>query len=102
MAKLRFYRWILKIEGRLTGVTVWELSDEEIERRESGTRSLRVSPAQQEQRERFKQAAVYALAVMSDPDLHAVYVKKAARKRANPYTMAMTDYLKGRDLPLKE
>jgi hypothetical protein len=68
MAKLVFYRGILKIGGRLTGVTVRELSDEKLERR-----------ARQEQphhRERLRQAVACALAAMADPNLRAAYIKR--------------------------
>jgi hypothetical protein len=73
-----------------------------LERRESGTRSEKVSQGQLHHGERFRRAAAYAMAALADPDLRAVYIKKAARKRANPYTMAISNYLKGRVLPSKE
>jgi hypothetical protein len=74
MAKLKFVQGIIKIEGRLTGVNVRELSDENLERWKRGSRSERVHPVTQEQRRRHRQAADYTLRVMADPDLRAVYI----------------------------
>jgi hypothetical protein len=102
MAKLKFCQRILKIEGRLTGVTVRELSDEKLERRAHGTRSERVSQGQLHHRERLRQAAAYATAALADPYLRVVYEEMAAHKRITPRNMAMSDYLKGNNLLPKE
>jgi hypothetical protein len=56
------------------------------------------SPAQQEYRQRFKQAIAYAKAAMADPDVRAVYEKQAAEQNRQPFRVAVSDYLKGVDL----
>ena len=56
------------------------------------------SPAQEEHRQRFKRAIAYAKAAMTDPDVQAIYEKRAAEKDNRPFQMAVSDYFKGIDL----
>jgi hypothetical protein len=56
------------------------------------------SPAQQEQRQRFKAAIAYAKAAMADPGARAVYEKRAAEQKRLPFRVAVSDYFKGIDL----
>ena len=56
------------------------------------------SPAQQAHRQHFKAAIAYAKAAMADPDVRAVYEKRAAEKDNRPFQMAVSDYFKGIDL----
>jgi hypothetical protein len=56
------------------------------------------SPAQEEHRRRFKWAIAYAKAAMANPDVRALYEKRAAEKNNRPFQMAVSDYFKGIDL----
>ena len=56
------------------------------------------SPAQEAHRRRFKRAIAYAKSAMADPDVRAVYEKRAAEKDDRPFQMAVSDYFKGIDL----
>lgn len=56
------------------------------------------SDAQQAHRQRFKEAAAYARAAMAAPDIRAYYEKEAASLDKRPYHLAVSDYLKGRNL----
>jgi hypothetical protein len=56
------------------------------------------SPAQIAQRERLKQANAYARAAMADPRVRAIYEKTAKKKKRQPFRLAVSDYLKGKDL----
>ena len=60
------------------------------------------SPAQKENRGRFKQAIAYARAAMADPDVRAMYEKQAAEQNRKPFRVAVSDYLKGNDLLSKK
>jgi hypothetical protein len=62
------------------------------------------SPAQKAQRERFREAVIYAKAAMNDPEVRPVYEQMAAEKKNNrrPFDMAVSDYFKGRDLLTKQ
>ena len=56
------------------------------------------SPAQLEQRQRFKAAIAYAKAAMADPHARVVYEKRAAAENRQPFRVAVSDYFKGVDL----
>jgi hypothetical protein len=51
------------------------------------------TPAQQQQRELFRQGARYAKNVMADPQAKIPYVTKAKAMRARPFALAVKDYL---------
>jgi hypothetical protein len=52
------------------------------------------SQAQQEQRQRFKQAVVYAKAALAEPKLRARYEKRAKREHKRAWDVALGDYFK--------
>jgi len=56
------------------------------------------SKAQKENRERFKKAVAYAKAAMAEPEVRARYEKEAALKNKRPIDLAVSDYLKGKNL----
>jgi hypothetical protein len=56
------------------------------------------SKAQEASRQRFQEASKYAQAAMRDPQVRAVYEERAAREHRQPYRVALSDYLKGKDL----
>jgi len=56
------------------------------------------SPAQSAQRERFRQANLYAKAAMADPRARAIYEREAAARGKTPFHLAVSDYFKGRNL----
>lgn len=62
------------------------------------------SSAQEQHRQRFKQAVAYAKAAMQDPELRAIYQQMASEKKGNkrPFDMAVSDYFQGSDLLLKK
>lgn len=53
-----------------------------------------ISPAQQAQRQRFKQAAASAKAALADPETRARYEAAAARVRKTAYNLALADFMK--------
>lgn len=52
------------------------------------------SEAQKAHRQHFKEAVAYAKAAMADPDMWAIYEKRAAKEHSIPYRVALSDYLK--------
>ena len=56
------------------------------------------SKAQKAHRQRFKEATAYAKAVMADPKVRAKYEKAAPKQGKSPFFLAVSDYLKGRNL----
>jgi hypothetical protein len=57
------------------------------------------SPAQQAQREKFRQATAYAKAALADPQLRVHYQERAAQEKRRPYDLAVSDGFKGRNFP---
>ncbi len=60
--------------------------------------NVKWSEAQIAQRERFKEASLYAKAAMADPKVRAVFDKLAKNNKKRPYDMAVSDYFQGNNL----
>ncbi|CAG1002295.1 hypothetical protein ANAEL_03059 [Anaerolineales bacterium] len=58
------------------------------------------SKAQKAHRQRFKEAIAYAKAAMAEPKVRALYEKSAAKEHKRPFSLAVSDYFKGRNLLL--
>lgn len=50
------------------------------------------SPAQQEHRQRFKEAVAAARSAMADPVIRAKYEQAAAQKGKRPFDLAVSDF----------
>ena len=99
MAKAILHPWIKQFKGQMGGVVFRvSRSGETIVSRSPDMSAVEWSPAQQENRRRFKRAIAYAKAAMADPGARAVYEKQAAEKNRRPFQMAVSDYFKGNDL----
>jgi hypothetical protein len=99
MAIVKLPPWIKEIRGRI-GDEVYRTSPngEIIVSKSPDMSKVEWSPAQKEQRQRFKKAIAYANAAMADPDVRAVYERQAAEQNRQPYRVAVSDSLKGGDL----
>jgi hypothetical protein len=99
MPKVRFKPSLEHIQGTLYDV-VFKLSPQgkPIVTKRPDMSNVEWSEAQQAQRRRFKQANEYAKAAMADPVVRAIYEKLAANENKRPYSMAVSDYFKGRNL----
>jgi hypothetical protein len=60
--------------------------------------NVKWSKAQEEHRQRFKEAVAYAKAAMATPKVRARYEKLAIKQHKRPFDMAVSDYFKGRNL----
>lgn len=99
MAKVILDPLIKGIRGRLGSLVYRQSpSGETIVSRSPDMSAVEWSPAQQEQRRRFKQANAYAKAAMADPHVRAVYENQAAEQNRQPFRLAVSDYFKGVDL----
>jgi len=99
MAKVTFHPPFKGFRGRLGGL-VFRLypNGETIVSKYPDMSNITWSPAQEEHRQRFKRAIAYAKAAMTDPDVQAIYEKRATEKDNRPFQMAVSDYFKGIDL----
>ncbi len=55
------------------------------------------SPAQKAQRQRFKEAAVYAKAALATPEICLEYERMANEQNKRAWDIAVSDYFKGND-----
>jgi hypothetical protein len=99
MAKVKLNAKIKEIKGML-GDVVFRVSPSGkiIVSKRPDMSNVKWSKAQKAQRQRFKQAAEYAKTALADPEVRAVYEKRAATEQRLPYRMALSDYFKGIDL----
>jgi hypothetical protein len=99
MPKIKFTPLITGIRGKLGRLVFRQSpSGETILSKAPDMSNVKWSPAQKEQRKRFKAANDYAQAAMADPQVRAVYEKQAAEQNRQPFRVAVSDYLKGNDL----
>jgi hypothetical protein len=103
MAKVRLDPLFAGISGTLGDLVFKRTKNgETIVARRPEKSNAKPSPAQQAQRERFKLASAYAKAALADPDLRAIYEKRAAQEGQSAFVLARTDYFDGKDLLSKE
>lgn len=98
MAKIILQPSIRRLQGKL--------GDWVFRRNHSGTLSVtkvpdmskvQWSPAQQEHRQRFKEAVAAAKSAMADPATRARYEETAAQKGKRPFDLAVSDFYHGRE-----
>ena len=99
MAKVKLPSWIEEIRGRVGDVVFrTSPSGKTYISKSPDMSAVEWSPAQKENRRRFRKAIAYAKAAMADPDVRAVYERQAAEQNRQPFRVAVSDYLKGNDL----
>jgi hypothetical protein len=99
MPKIKFTPPITGIRGKLGRLVFRQSpSGETILSKAPDMSNVKWSPAQKEQRQRFKAANDYAQAAMADPVARAVYEQRAAEQNRKPYRVAFSDYCKGNNL----
>lgn len=98
MAKVILHPTIQRLQGKLGNMV--------FRRNHSGTLSVtklpdmsnvKWSPAQQEHRQRFKEAVAAARSAMADPVTRARYEESAAQKGKRPFDLAVSDFYHGRE-----
>jgi hypothetical protein len=102
MTKIRLKYAIPEFGGTLYEVKLNRFrQEEEIDtkrHRPSRPCNGKASEAQKAQRQLFKEAVAYAKAAMADPDLRAMYARRAAKENSAPYRIAFSDYMHGKVL----
>jgi hypothetical protein len=99
MPKVRFKPGLDHIQGTLYDV-VFKLSPQgkPIVTKRPDMSHVQWSESQQAQRQRFKEANAYAKSAMADPSVRTIYETRAIQENKRPYTLAVSDYFKGRNL----
>jgi hypothetical protein len=99
MAKIKLHPMFEGVSGRMDGIVFRRsVSGRLYTSRTPDMSRVQWSPAQQAQREKFRQATAYAKAALADPQLQAHYQERAARENRRPYDLAVSDGFKGRNL----
>ena len=99
MAKVTLNPTIREIYGQMDNIVFRRTQDGQIGLMKKPDMSRVVwSPAQEAQRERFRDANRYARAAMADPRTRAIYEREAAASGRHLYRLAVSDYFKGRNL----
>jgi len=99
MPKITFTPTFKGIRGKLGSLVFRQSpSGETILSKAPDMTNVKWSPAQKQQRQRFKAANDYAQAAMADPLARAVYERQAAEQNRKSYRVAFSDYCKGNNL----
>ncbi len=99
MAKVELNPLFGRVSGKVGNVIFRQMANGTVSVSPAPARSMaKPSEAQKAHRQRFKEAAAYARAVLADPELRARY-EAEARPGETPYNLALADYLKNRNPP---
>ena len=99
MPKVRFKPMVVEIQGTMYNVVFKKSSrGKTIVTKKPDMSNVKWSPAQQDNWKRMGQANEYAKAAMADPDVRAIYEKRAAKEHRVAYRLAVSDYYKGKNL----
>lgn len=103
MPKVVLHPWIKELHGKM-GDVVFKRSPngDTIMTKRPDMSKVQWSPAQKAHRTRFKQASAYAKAAMADPNIRAMYEKKAAKAQKHPRDLAISDFFKGKNLIMRK
>jgi hypothetical protein len=99
MAKVTLNLMIDDVRGKIGGLVLRRApSGKLILSKAPDMSRVKWSKAQKENRQRFKQAVAYSKAAMAEPNVRAHYQKEAAEQGKRPYDLAVSDFLRGKDL----
>jgi hypothetical protein len=99
MAKVKLNPMFKEVRGKLGDKVFRRMANGEIVMSQAPEKSnIEPTEAQLAHRERFKQASAYAKAALAEPKVRAHYEKLAAQTGKRPRALAISDYLKGKNL----
>jgi hypothetical protein len=101
MAKVTLNPMIKGISGKFGGFVFRSTIDGVVMSRLPTTSRVKPSEAQNAQRQRFREAIAYAKTALADPQVSSIYKKAAAEQNKRPFDLAVSDFLKGRNLLTK-
>lgn len=95
MAKIRLHAPFVALHGKM-GDLVFRTTRNGTTSviRKADMSNVEWSPAQIAQRQRFREARLFARQAMADPEQRKAYEKVARRKHKRAYGVAMSDYFK--------
>jgi len=103
MPRVRFKPMVVEIQGTMYDVVFKKSSrGKTIVTKKPDMSNVEWSPAQKNNWKRMGEANDYAHAAMADPDVRAIYEKRASKGHRVPYRLAVSDYYKGKNLLSKK
>ncbi len=93
MAKVKLNPIIEQVSGGFGNLVFRRLGERVIIARKAGEQTDEPSEAQAAQRERFRQAVIYARTVLADAEARALYEQAAAHKGKPAFALSVADFL---------
>ncbi len=101
MAKSQLNPILKQLRGRVGDLVFRHYGDKVVVSRAPDFSNYRPTPAQRAQRKRFRAAVAYAQAVLKSTKTAAHYQRRARKEGGKAFTLAIRDYMRGKDLRRK-
>jgi hypothetical protein len=87
-----------KMTGKIGGLSYRWMYGKQTAMKTPDMSNVKWSKAQKANRQRFKEAISYAKRAMAEPKVRAHYEKAAKKKDRQPFRVAVSDFLEGKNL----
>jgi len=98
MVKVRLHPPVASMSGKMGAYTYRFTYGKQTLMKTPDMSKVKWSKAQKEQRERFRQAILYAHQAMADPNVRAYYEKVGKEAGRQPFRVAVSDFFAGKNL----
>lgn len=98
MVKVKLQPGLRELRGKMGGWTYRRMYGKQTIMKTPDMSKVKWSEAQKESRQHFRQAIHYAHRAMADPRVRVRYEKRAKKAGRQPFRVAVSDFLKGKDL----
>lgn len=98
MAKVIIHAPFVKYTGKIGKLSYRWMYGKQTVMKTPDMSKVKWSKAQKESRQRFKQAIAYARQAMADPKVRARYEKAGKKAGRQPFRVAVSDFLAGKNL----
>jgi hypothetical protein len=98
MVKVRLHPPVENMSGKMGIYTYRRMYGKQTLMKTPDMSRVKWSKAQKANRARFREAISYAKRAMADPDVRAKYEKAGKKANRQPFRVAVSDFLAGKDL----
>lgn len=98
MVKVRLHPPVKSMSGKMGIYTYRYTRGQQTLMKTPDMSGVKWSEAQKSNRERFRQAIAYARAAMADPEIRAHYETLGKKANRQPFRVAVSDFLEGKNL----
>ena len=96
--KVQLNPTVESFHGKIGGMTYRVMYGKQTAMKTPDMSKVKWSEAQQASRQRFREAIAHARAAMADPQVRAQYEKRGKKANRQPFRMAVSDFLAGKNL----